>query len=324
MRQKKILVTGSEGFIGSHLVERLLKEGHNVRALVLYNSFSKIGWLSEIEHSKLEIFFGDVRDKSSIRSALNGVDVVYHLAALISIPYSYENPEAYVNTNIIGTLNILEEARYIGLRRIFIVSTSEVYGNAISVPIKESHPLQAQSPYSASKISADKLAESYYKTFNLPITIIRPFNTYGPRQSTRAIIPRIITQLKDNPFSVKLGALYPVRDFNYVKDTVSGMYSLLKGNGSIGLELNIASGFGISIEDLVRKIAELMKVEYRIEVDKERIRPTKSEVDRLIGDATRIKSISGWESSTSLDEGLMKTIKFYLDSENIETADYIK
>ena len=320
----KILVTGSEGFIGSHLVEKLLDDGFRVRAFVLYNSFSNIGWLNGLISSNLEIFFGDVRDKSSLRSALAGIDVVYHLAALISIPYSYENPEGYFFTNTIGTLNLLEESRYAKLKRIFVTSTSEVYGSAIKVPIEESHPLQAQSPYSASKIAADKLAESYYKTYNSPVTIIRPFNTYGPRQSTRAIIPRIITQLKDNPMNVKLGALYPVRDFNYVKDTVYGMISLMKNNNSLGLEVNIASGSGISIEDLVSKIAELMKVEYNIEVDKERIRPTKSEVDRLIGDATLIKSISGWESSISLDEGLMETIKFYLDTETIETADYIK
>lgn len=216
--KKRVLVTGAEGFIGSHLVEKLLIEGHYVRAFVLYNSFSDIGWLKGLNNSELEIYFGDIRDKSSLRSALEGIDVVYHLAALISIPYSYENPEGYVTTNTIGTLNLLEEARYVKLNHIFITSTSEVYGSAIKIPIDESHPLQAQSPYSASKIAADKLAESYFKTFNLPITIIRPFNTYGPRQSTRAIIPRIISQLKSNPSSVRLGSLYPVRDFNYVKD----------------------------------------------------------------------------------------------------------
>lgn len=322
--KKRVLVTGAEGFIGSHLVEKLLIEGHYVRAFVLYNSFSDIGWLKGLNNSELEIYFGDIRDKSSLRSALEGIDVVYHLAALISIPYSYENPEGYVTTNTIGTLNLLEEARYVKLNHIFITSTSEVYGSAIKIPIDESHPLQAQSPYSASKIAADKLAESYFKTFNLPITIIRPFNTYGPRQSTRAIIPRIISQLKSNPSTVRLGSLYPVRDFNYVKDTVSGMYSLMINSNSIGLEVNIASGVGISIEELINKIAKLMNIDYKVELDKERIRPANSEVDRLIGDASLIKSISGWETSISLNEGLMETIEYYLKTDTIETADYIK
>lgn len=320
-----ILVTGSEGFIASHLVDHLLNKGFSVRAFVMYNSLSSIGWLKDINHPNLSIYFGNVRDYQSVVNSFDDVEVVFHLAALISIPYSYDNTLGYLDVNIIGTYNILEAVKNSNqVKRLFVTSTSEVYGSAQYIPIDEKHPLQAQSPYAASKIAADKLAESYYKSFGTPVTIIRPFNTYGPRQSTRAIIPRIITQLIQHPNEIKLGSLFPIRDFNFVKDVVAAMYSLIECDKSIGLEVNIASGFGITISDLIYKIAFIMNVDFNVVMDSSRVRPDSSEVDRLIGDAVLINSLTGWESTTSLEEGLRETIDFYLKDKITETDDYIK
>jgi NAD dependent epimerase/dehydratase len=319
-----LLVTGSEGFIGSHLVERLLKEGHNVRAFVQYNSFSNKGWLNSINSDNLEIFFGDIRDFQSVKSALDGVTKVFHLAALISIPYSYDNSVSYIQTNIIGTYNILQASKEIAqIKNIIITSTSEVYGSAKFIPMTEEHPLQAQSPYSATKIAADKLSESYHRSFGLPITIIRPFNTYGPRQSTRAVIPRIITQLLENPNDVRLGSLTPIRDFNYVKDVVEAFVLISNSENAIGKEINIATGIGATIQDVLSIISKQMGVNFNLGTDNSRIRPKESEVDRLIGSAELLKSITNWQPQTSLEDGLRETIDFYKKN-RVESDDFIK
>lgn len=320
----RCLVTGSEGFIGSHLVEKLLEKGYQVRAFVLYNSFSNIGWLSNIKDNNLEIYFGDIKEYQSVLKAMNSVNYVFHLAALISIPYSYSNPEGYVDTNVIGTFNVLEASRnQNNIERVIITSTSEVYGSALYTPMDEKHPMQAQSPYAASKISADRFAESYYKSYDLPVTIVRPFNTYGPRQSTRAIIPRIITQLINNPQEVKLGSLYPIRDFNYVADVVDAFVKISETTNTLGKEINISTGIGISIQELIETISKIMKIDYKLKEDVTRIRPEKSEVDRLIGDSSVLRDLTGWISKFDLEAGLKETILFYMNTKDIADEDYI-
>jgi NAD dependent epimerase/dehydratase len=320
---EKILVTGSEGFIGSHLVEKLINDGYKVRAFIQYNFKSDKGWLNNLKNDNLDFFFGDIRDLDSVLLSLKDVDSVFHLAALISIPYSYDSPIGYINTNVIGTYNILEASRKNSIKKIIITSTSEVYGSAKYVPMDEGHPLQAQSPYSASKIAADRLAESYYKSFRLPVTIVRPFNTFGPRQSTRAVIPRIITQLLNNPSEVKLGSLSPIRDFNFVEDVVDAFIAIYKSDSSIGQEVNIATGKGISVGELIELIAKELGISFNVLLDEARVRPELSEVDRLIGDASKLKELTGWYPKHSFLEALRKTIDFY-KSHNIEKDDYIK
>jgi NAD dependent epimerase/dehydratase len=312
-----ILVTGGAGFIGSHLVERLLELDYQVRVLVLYDSLSSIGWLESLkENPNLEIVFGDIRDYNCVYNLLQDVSIVYHLAALVSIPYSYKNPRSYVDTNIIGTINLLEAARnYAGkIERILITSTSEVYGSAVYTPMDELHPLQAQSPYSATKISADKIAISFYNSFDLPVTIVRPFNAYGPRQSTRAVIPRMISQLISNPKGLKLGNLTTIRDFNYVGDIVEAFLLITKSANTIGEEINVCSGNGIRIDEVLELLSDKLGISYKLKTQANRIRPVKSEVTTLIGDNSKIKKMVGWNPSTSLVDGLESTINFYLTS----------
>lgn len=314
---EKVLVTGADGFIGSHLTQLLLDRGFSVRALVQYNSFGFRGWLEGIDSPELEIVAGDVRDSSFCRKISEGIETVFHLAALIAIPYSYAAPESYVDTNIKGTLNICQAALENGVGRVIITSTSEVYGTALTIPISETHPRQPQSPYSATKIGADAIAKSYYNAFGLPVVIARPFNTYGPRQSARAIIPTIISQIAAGHREIKVGDLTPTRDFNYVSDTVRGFEALAATPGIEGMEINIASGTEISMLDTLKLIAELMgeKVEYI--VDPERIRPSKSEVRRLCGDNSLITSLTDWRPEISLREGLKKTIDWFTQPENL-------
>ena len=310
---KKVLVTGADGFIGSHLVEQLLNEGHNVRAFVYYNSFNSWGWLDTLPKEKLdkiEIFSGDIRDPNGVREAMKGVDEVYHLAALIAIPFSYHSPDSYVDTNIKGTLNVLQAARDLNTKRVLITSTSEVYGTAKYVPIDEEHPYQGQSPYSATKIGADRIAESFYRSFDMPITIVRPFNTYGPRQSARAVIPTIITQLLSGAKEIKLGSLSPTRDFNYVKDTVRGFIEIAKSDKTIGQEINIATQQEISIGELAEELIKQINPNAKIVCDEIRLRPENSEVNRLLGSNKKIKELTNWEPKYSLEEGLRETIEF--------------
>lgn len=310
---KKVLVTGADGFIGSHLVEELLKEGYDVRAFVYYNSFNSWGWLDTLPKEKLdkiEIFSGDIRDPNGVREAMKGVDEVYHLAALIAIPFSYHSPDSYVDTNIKGTLNVLQAARDLNTKRILVTSTSEVYGTAKYVPIDEEHPYQGQSPYSATKIGADRIAESFYRSFNMPITIVRPFNTYGPRQSARAVIPTIITQLLSGVKEIKLGSLSPTRDFNYVKDTVRGFIEIAKSDKTIGQEINIATQQEISIGQLAEELIKQINPNAKIVCDEIRLRPENSEVNRLLGSNKKIKELTNWEPKYSLEEGLKETIEF--------------
>ena len=281
----KALVTGADGFIGSHLVEHLIDKGLEVKAFTYYNSFNTWGWIDSFPKEKqkqIEIFSGDIRDPNGVRQAMKGIDVVFHLAALIAIPFSYHSPDSYVDTNIKGTLNVLQAARDLGTR-VLVTSTSEVYGTAQYVPIDEKHPFQGQSPYSATKIGADRLAESFYRSFELPVTIVRPFNTYGPRQSARAVIPTIITQLLNGYQEIKLGSLTPTRDFNYVKDTVNGFYEIFKSDKTIGEEINIATQKEISIGELAKEIIEQINSNAKIICEEERLRPEKSEVNRLLG-----------------------------------------
>ena len=311
--KKKVLVTGSEGFIGSHLVETLVARGYDVRAFVLYNSFNSWGWLEELPKNvmeNVEFFTGDVRDPNAVRSALKGMDAVLHLAALIAIPYSYYAPDAYVDTNIKGTLNVLQGSRDLGIERVLVTSTSEVYGTAQYVPIDESHPYQGQSPYSATKIAADRLAEAFYRSFELPVTIVRPFNTYGPRQSARAVIPTIITQLLTGSETIKLGSLTPTRDFNYVKDTAAGFLALLESNKTIGEEINIATQHEISIGDLAKELIRQINPNAKIECDEQRIRPSKSEVQRLLGSNEKIKTLTDWEPEYTFEQGIAETISW--------------
>lgn len=313
-----VLVTGADGFIGSHLVEKLLEEGYNVRAFVYYNSFNSWGWLDTLDKnklSKIEIFSGDIRDPNGVKEAMKGIDIVFHLAALIAIPFSYHSPDSYVDTNIKGTLNVLQAARDLKTKRILITSTSEVYGTAKYVPIDENHPYQGQSPYSATKIGADRLAESFYRSFNMPITIVRPFNTYGPRQSSRAVIPTIITQLLNGETEIKLGALTPTRDFNYVKDTVKGFIEIAKSENTIGEEINIATCSEISIKELALEIINQINPKAKIVCDDERLRPDKSEVNRLLGCNKKIKKLTNWSPEYSFKEGIKETIEWFKNEE---------
>lgn len=308
----KALVTGADGFIGSHLVEYLIEKGLEVRAFTYYNSFNTWGWIdtfSKEKQKEIEIFSGDIRDPNGVRKAMEGIDVVFHLAALIAIPFSYHSPDSYVDTNIKGTLNVLQAARDFGTR-VLVTSTSEVYGTAQYVPIDEKHPFQGQSPYSATKIGADRLAESFFRSFNLPVTIVRPFNTYGPRQSARAVIPTIITQLLNGYEEIKLGSLTPTRDFNYVKDTVSGFYEIYKSDKTIGEEINIATQKEISIGELAQEIISQINKNAKIICQEERLRPEKSEVNRLLGCNKKILELTDWEPLFDLEQGIKETIKW--------------
>ena len=310
----EILVTGSDGFIGSHLTEQLVRAGHRVRAFTYYNSFNTWGWLDTLssdimEH--VEVITGDIRDPNGVREAVKGCDAVFHLAALIAIPFSYHSPDSYVDTNIKGTLNVLQAARDSEVSRVLVTSTSEVYGTAQYVPIDEKHPFRGQSPYSATKIGADRLAESFCRSFNLPVTIVRPFNTYGPRQSARAVIPTIITQLLSGKAEIKLGSLTPTRDFNYVKDTVNGFYEVFKSNKTIGEEINIATQQEVSIGDLANELIRQINPNAKILCDTQRLRPENSEVNRLLGCNQKIRELTGWIPQYTLTEGLAETISFF-------------
>ena len=311
------LVTGANGFIGSHLTELLLSEGYRVRALNQYNSFNDWGWLEGIRHQNLEVVSGDVRDPAFCREITRGCDTVFHLAALIAIPYSYSAPDSYVDTNVKGTLNMCQAAKDCGVRRIIVTSTSEVYGTALSVPIAESHPKQPQSPYSATKIGADAIALSFYNAFALPVTVARPFNTYGPRQSARAIIPTIISQIASGMREIKVGDLSPTRDFNFVHDTCRGFLALARAENVDGREINIATGTEVSMRETLEMIAELMGADVRYVVDPQRLRPKGSEVMRLCGDITLITSLTPWRPEVSLREGLSRTIGWFTDPENL-------
>lgn len=315
----KVLVTGSDGFIGSHLTEELVKKGYRVKAFVYYNSFNNWGWLDALPKEimkSVEVFQGDIRDPNGVEEAVKGVDAVFHLAALIAIPFSYYSPDTYVDTNIKGTLNILQATRKHNTGRVFVTSTSEVYGTAQYVPIDEKHPFQGQSPYSATKIGADRLAESFYRSFALPVTIVRPFNTYGPRQSTRAVIPTIITQLLAGKSEIKLGSLTPTRDFNYVIDTVNGFISIYKSDKTIGEEINIATQKEISIRQLAEELVRQINPNAKIVCDEERLRPEKSEVNRLLGCNEKIMRLTDWRPQYSLEEGLRNTIDFLAQNLN--------
>lgn len=313
----KILVTGADGFIGSHLTEELVHAGHEVRAFVLYNSFNTWGWLDTLSPEvmeNVEVFTGDVRDSNGVKESMKGCDAVFHLAALIAIPYSYHSPDTYVDTNIKGTLNVLQAARDLGTGRVLVTSTSEVYGTAQYVPIDESHPYQGQSPYSATKIGADRLAESFYRSFDLPVSIVRPFNTYGPRQSARAVIPTIITQLLAGKEEIKLGSLTPTRDFNYVKDTANGFIKIFESDKTIGEEINIATQQEISIGQLAEELIRQINPRTQIVCEEERLRPEKSEVNRLLGSNEKILKLTEWKPQFTFEEGLAETIAFLKDN----------
>ncbi|KXG44561.1 NAD-dependent 4,6-dehydratase LegB [Tepidibacillus decaturensis] len=310
----KVLLTGADGFIGSHLTEELVKQGYKVKAFVYYNSFNSWGWLDTLPKEimkEVEVFTGDIRDPNGVREAMKNVDEVFHLAALIAIPFSYHSPDTYVDTNIKGTLNVLQAARDLETSRVLITSTSEVYGTAQYVPIDEKHPYQGQSPYSATKIGADRLAESFYRSFNMPITIVRPFNTYGPRQSARAVIPTIITQLLAGKEEIKLGSLTPTRDFNYVKDTANGFIEIAKSDKTIGEEINIATQQEISIGQLAEELIRQINPNARIVCDEQRLRPEKSEVNRLLGSNEKIKQLTNWNPQYTFEQGLAETIEFF-------------
>jgi NAD dependent epimerase/dehydratase len=320
----KILVTGADGFIGSHLVEELVKDGKEVKAFVLYNSFGTWGWLDNFSKEimdHVEIFQGDIRDPNGVYESMIGCDVVYHLAALIAIPYSYHSPDSYIDTNIKGTLNILQAARKLNVKRVLITSTSEVYGTAQYVPIDEKHPYQGQSPYSATKIGADRLAESFYRSFNLPVTIVRPFNAYGPRQSARAVIPTIITQLLAGKEEIKLGSLTPTRDFNFVKDTVHGFMAIAKSDNTIGEEINIATQMEVSIGELAQELINQINPKAKIICDEQRLRPENSEVNRLLGSNEKIQRLTGWKPQYTLAEGLAETIAFLKENQGLYKSD---
>jgi len=321
LKNKKVLVTGADGFIGSHLVERLLEEGCKVKAFVYYNSFNSWGWLDTLPKDKLsqvEIFAGDVRDPNGVRTAMQDVDVVFHLAALIAIPFSYHSPDSYIDTNVKGTLNIVQAAKDLKIERVLVTSTSEVYGTAQYIPIDEKHPRQPQSPYSASKIGADCIAESFYRSFNTPITIVRPFNTYGPRQSARAVIPTIITQLLNGITEIKLGDTIPTRDLLFVKDTADGFVAIAKSDELIGHDCNIATNSEISVGDLAQKLINQINPAAKIIQDEVRLRPAKSEVFRLYGSNDKIMQLTNWKQKHSLDEGLQETIEWFKQKENLQ------
>lgn len=316
---KSVAVTGADGFIGSHLVEGLLARGYKVKALAQYNSFNSWGWLEQIPRTpNLDVWTGDVRDPNFCRRFVEGVDIVFHLAALIAIPYSYIAPDSYIDTNVKGTLNICQAVRENSSQKLLVTSTSEVYGTAKYVPIDESHPKQPQSPYSASKIGGDALALSFHNAFNTDITIVRPFNTYGPRQSARAIIPTIITQIASGAREIKVGDLTPTRDFNFVTDTAAGFIDIAEAGNTAGLEINIATGREVSMEKLFHTISSLMNADVKWVKDPERIRPAGSEVFRLLGDNKRITSLTPWRPKVSLEEGLRKTIAWFLDKNNLQ------
>ena len=325
LSSKKILVTGADGFIGSHLTEVLVRNGHDVRALVLYNSFNSWGWLDSSSNDIkkcLDVFSGDIRDPHGVRTAMKGCDIVLHLAALIAIPYSYHSPDTYVDTNVKGTLNIVQAARELGVEKVVHTSTSEVYGTARFVPITEEHPLQGQSPYSASKIGADQIAMSFYSSFNTPVSIIRPFNTYGPRQSARAVIPTIITQIASGAGRIKLGSLHPTRDFNYISDTVAGFIAVAESDRSVGEVINIGSNYEVSIGDTVAMISDVMGKEIEVETDDIRIRPDKSEVERLWADNSKVKNLTSWEplygGVDGFRRGIEETVSWFSDPRNLQ------
>ena len=310
---KKVLVTGAGGFIGSHLTELMVKEGYDVRAFVHYNSFNTWGWIDSFSNDikkEIEVFAGDVRDPNGVQEAMTGCDAVFHLAALIAIPFSYHSPDTYVDTNIKGTLNVLQAAKRLNTERVLVTSTSEVYGTAQYVPIDEKHPYQGQSPYSATKIGADRLAESFYRSFDVPVSIVRPFNTFGPRQSARAVIPTIITQLLAGKEEIKLGALSPTRDFNYVKDTANGFYQIYLSDKTIGQETNIATQNEVSIGELAQLLIDKINPSARIICDEERLRPEKSEVNRLLGCNEKIHSLTNWTQKYTFEQGIEETIEF--------------
>ena len=325
LQKGKILVTGADGFIGSHLTETLVRMGCSVRAVVYYNSFNSWGWLDESPEEikkEIEIFAGDVRDPYGMKKAIQGCDVVFHLAALIAIPYSYHSPDTYVDTNIKGTLNILQATRELGTEKVVHTSTSEVYGTAHYVPIDEEHPLQGQSPYSATKIGADQIALSFYRSFDTPVSIIRPFNTYGPRQSARAVIPTIITQIAAGQRELRLGSLHPTRDFSYINDTVKGFIAVAESEKSVGEVINIGSNYEVSIGDLAQIIAHLMGADIEIKTDDDRIRPEKSEVERLWADNKKAALLTGWQPEYAgiegLRRGLQETIEWFSDPNNLK------
>lgn len=314
----RALITGADGFIGSHLTELLLSQGYSVRALAQYNSFNYWGWLEDIQqNTKLEIVTGDIRDPHFVKKIVKDCDIVFHLAALIAIPYSYHAPDSYVDTNIKGTLNICQAAKELGNIRVIATSTSEVYGTAVYVPIDEKHPKQPQSPYSATKIAADAMAMSFYNAFSLPVTIARPFNTYGPRQSARAIIPTIISQIASGMKEIKLGDLTPTRDFNYVKDTARGFLAIANSKQTIGREVNIATMTEISMLETFNLIKKLMNSDVEFITDDVRLRPANSEVFRLLGDNTLIRSLTDWKPEYSIEEGLTETINWFLNPGNL-------
>lgn len=318
--ERHVLVTGADGFIGSHLVEALVNDGFSVRAFVYYNSFNSWGWLESLPPetlSKVNVFAGDIRDPNGVREAIKGIDWVFHLAALIAIPFSYHSPDSYVDTNIKGTLNILQAAKENNCDRVMVTSTSEVYGTARYVPMDESHPFQGQSPYSATKIGADRLAESFYRSFGTPVTIVRPFNTYGPRQSARAVIPTIITQLLSGTEAIKLGSLHPTRDFNFVKDIVRGFIAIAACEKAIGEEINIASQHEIAIGEIARILINEINPSARILSEDQRLRPEKSEVNRLFGDNTKIKGLTGWQPEYTLSQGLKETVEWFKADDNL-------
>jgi len=318
--QNNVLITGADGFIGSHLVEALVENGYNVRAFVYYNSFNSYGWLDTISNEtkrKIDFFSGDIRDPNGVREAMKGIDIVFHLAALIAIPFSYHSPDSYIDTNVKGTLNILQAARDNKVTRILITSTSEVYGTAQFVPITELHPKQPQSPYSASKIGADAISDSFYRSFDLPITIVRPFNTFGPRQSARAVIPTIISQLLNGAEEIKLGDITPTRDLLYVKDTVNGFLNIAQCNELIGHEVNIATQSEISVGDLAQQLINIINPKAKIITDSVRLRPEKSEVFRLFGSNEKLKNYTDWDQEYTLEQGLKETIEWFSKNENL-------
>lgn len=321
LNKKKVLITGADGFIGSHLVERLVEEGCEVKAFCYYNSFNSWGWLDSFPKEKLkqiEIFTGDIRDPNGVRTAMKDIDVVFHLAALIAIPFSYHSPDSYIDTNVKGTLNVIQAAKDFKTQRVLVTSTSEVYGTAQYVPIDEKHPRQPQSPYSASKIGADCIAESFYRSFDLPLTIVRPFNTFGPRQSARAVIPTIITQLLNGKSEIKLGDITPTRDLVYVKDTANGFIEIAKSERLIGHDCNIATESEITVGDLAQELINQINPAAKVVTEDQRLRPEKSEVFRLFGSNKKIKEFTSWQQNYSLKDGLAETIAWFSNKENLK------